>query len=37
MAYDSEELIAYRVQRARETIEEVNMAIEHERFLLAGA
>ena len=35
MAYDSEELIAYRMQRARETIEEVNMAIEHERFLLA--
>ena len=35
MAYDKEQLIAYRIQRARDTVEEVKMAIEHGRFPLA--
>lgn len=35
MAYDKQVLIDYRIQRARETIDEVKMALEHNRLNLA--
>ncbi len=35
MAYDKQALIEHRIQRARETVEEIKMALEHNRLNLA--